>query len=116
MHRRNFIRLAGGGVALATVAGIGGCSSAYPPDAVAAWAGPPEQADLRRWALGYAILAPNSHNRQPWIADLREPDAITLYAMFRNLVPVIIGNIVGGSVLVALVYYVIYIRPARLGK
>jgi formate transporter len=43
-------------------------------------------------------------------------DAITLYAMFRNLVPVIIGNIVGGSVLVALVYYVIYIRPARLGK
>jgi len=43
-------------------------------------------------------------------------DAITLYAMFRNLVPVIIGNIVGGSVLVALVYYVIYIRPAKPGK
>ena len=33
----------------------------------------------------------------------------------RNLVPVIAGNIVGGSVLVALVYYVIYIRPARSG-
>ena len=31
----------------------------------------------------------------------------------RNLVPVIAGNIVGGSVLVALVYYVIYLRPAR---
>ena len=29
----------------------------------------------------------------------------------RNLVPVIAGNIVGGSVLVALVYYVIYRRP-----
>jgi formate transporter len=28
----------------------------------------------------------------------------------RNLVPVIAGNLVGGSVLVALVYYVIYIR------
>lgn len=41
---------------------------------------------------------------------------ISVYAMFRNLVPVIIGNIVGGSVLVALVYYVIYIRPAKLGK
>jgi len=39
-------------------------------------------------------------------------DAITVYAMFRNLVPVIAGNIVGGSVLVALVYYVIYRRPA----
>ena len=29
----------------------------------------------------------------------------------RNIVPVIAGNIVGGSVLVALVYYVIYRRP-----
>ena len=32
----------------------------------------------------------------------------------RNLVPVIAGNIVGGSVLVALVYYVIYIRTPRV--
>jgi len=42
-------------------------------------------------------------------------DAITVYAMFRNLVPVIAGNIVGGSVLVALVYHVIYRRPAAGG-
>jgi formate/nitrite transporter len=34
-------------------------------------------------------------------------------AVLGNLVPVILGNLVGGSVLVALVYYVIYIRPAR---
>jgi formate transporter len=33
--------------------------------------------------------------------------------LVRNLVPVIAGNIVGGSVLVALVYHVIYVRPAR---
>ena len=33
----------------------------------------------------------------------------------RNLAPVIAGNLVGGSVLVALVYYVIYIRPERRG-
>jgi formate transporter len=33
----------------------------------------------------------------------------------RNLAPVIAGNIAGGSVLVALVYYFIYIRPARTG-
>ncbi len=87
MQRRSFIRLAGGGAALAAVAGLGACSSAYPPDTVAAWAGPPEQADLRRWALGYAILAPNSHNRQPWIADLREPDVITLYVDRERLLP-----------------------------
>lgn len=29
----------------------------------------------------------------------------------RNLVPVVLGNLAGGSVLVGLVYYVIYIRP-----
>jgi formate transporter len=33
--------------------------------------------------------------------------------LWRNLVPVIAGNLVGGSVLVALVYYVIYRRRAR---
>jgi len=32
--------------------------------------------------------------------------------MARNLVPVVAGNLVGGSVLVALVYYVIYIRDS----
>ncbi|MFO0516873.1 MAG: formate/nitrite transporter family protein [Betaproteobacteria bacterium] len=40
-------------------------------------------------------------------------EVITLWAMLRNLGPVILGNIAGGSVLVALVYYVIYIRPKR---
>ena len=33
--------------------------------------------------------------------------------MLRNLLPVIAGNIIGGSVLVAMVYWVIYLRPAR---
>ena len=37
---------------------------------------------------------------------------ITLAAMLGNLLPVIAGNIVGGSVLVAAVYWVIYLRPA----
>jgi formate/nitrite transporter FocA (FNT family) len=33
--------------------------------------------------------------------------------LWTNLVPVIAGNLVGGSVLVALVYHVIYCHPAR---
>ena len=33
--------------------------------------------------------------------------------LWTNLVPVIAGNIIGGSVLVALVYYVIYRRPGK---
>ncbi len=39
-------------------------------------------------------------------------DPVGFAGLVRNLVPVIAGNLVGGSVLVALVYYVIY-RPRR---
>jgi formate transporter len=39
-------------------------------------------------------------------------DAITFTGLMHNLLPVIAGNIIGGSVLVALVYHVIYRRPA----
>ena len=41
-------------------------------------------------------------------------DPVQVSGLWRNLAPVIAGNLVGGSVLVALVYYVIYLRPARL--
>ncbi len=39
-------------------------------------------------------------------------DAVTWSGLVSNLVPVTLGNIFGGSVLVALVYYLIYRRPA----
>jgi formate transporter len=39
---------------------------------------------------------------------------VELSWLWSNLVPVIAGNLVGGSVLVALVYYVVYRRPARV--
>ncbi len=37
-------------------------------------------------------------------------DAVAIGNFVANLVPVILGNLVGGSVLVALVYHVIYLR------
>jgi formate transporter len=40
-------------------------------------------------------------------------DTVTWAGLFRNLVPVILGNIIGGSVLVGLVYHVIYRRGAN---
>jgi len=43
-------------------------------------------------------------------------DAITVAGMLGNLAPVIAGNIVGGSVLVALVYWVIYLRGRPPGS
>ncbi len=89
MNRRNFIRIAGGGViASATATSLSGClSSEFPATAVEAWQGPGDEPDARRWALGYAILAPNSHNRQPWLVDLAEPDTITLYVDRERMLP-----------------------------
>ena len=90
MNRRHFIRLTGGGIvaslAVGTLAGCG-LSGEFPVAALEAWQGPGAQTDLRRWALAYAILAPNSHNRQPWIVSLTESDAITLYVDRDRMLP-----------------------------
>jgi formate transporter len=42
-------------------------------------------------------------------------EPVALAGLARNLVPVIAGNLAGGSLLVALVYYVIYLRPGVTG-
>jgi hypothetical protein len=64
-----------------------GCSQALPDEAIAAWNGPGEQADPRRWMLGYAILAPHSHNLQSWLVDLSTPDQIMLRCDPARLLP-----------------------------
>jgi len=48
-----------------------------------------------------------------WMLQAAAGEPVQLAGLARNLVPVIVGNLVGGSVLVALVYYVIYRRPVR---
>lgn len=87
--RRNFITLAGGGVVLAAGAAVG--LTAFPiglPDAAAAWRDPGAgESDVRRKALSYALLAPNPHNMQPWKADLREANVITLSIDRTRLLP-----------------------------
>lgn len=92
MQRRNFIRLVGGGTLAATTLGAAGCadltSGAYPAAAVEAWRGPSAlDVEPRRRALAYAITAPNPHNLQPWLVDLREPNAITVYTDAQRLLP-----------------------------
>jgi len=41
----------------------------------------------RKRALSYAILAPNPHNRQPWLIDLSKQGEIDLYVDTRKLLP-----------------------------
>lgn len=89
MERRTFMKLLGAsGVVIllpSPVVGMGGRQL----EALRPWDGPsdlPESADVRLKLVSYAILAPNAHNKQPWLVDLRG-DGIDLYVDPRRLLP-----------------------------
>lgn len=85
MDRRNFIRLIGGGTVMA--AALSGCAEEA-SKADVAWVSPGSaERDVRRDALAHAILAPNPHNQQPWLARLDGTDAVTLFIDRTRLLP-----------------------------
>lgn len=49
-----------------------------------------------------------------WAAVPVEPLAVSLTGFLRVLLPVTLGNIIGGGVLVALMYWFVYLRPGRV--
>jgi hypothetical protein len=77
----------GGGIVIAATTLSAGCTQQMPAAAVEAWKGPGAEADARRWMIGYAILAPHSHNLQSWLVDLRTPDEILLRCDLDRLLP-----------------------------
>jgi hypothetical protein len=81
MKRRNFLRLTGGGIVLAAGGAGTFIATSTPSRALAPWdqAGSPAYSDPRLHALSYAILAPNPHNRQPWLVALDGETGLTLY-------------------------------------
>ncbi len=85
--RRSFMRLVGGGAVLAATITLPGCSSEVPEAAIRPWRRPDSETDMRRFMLAHALLAPNPHNLQPWIADLREAGRIHLICDGERLLP-----------------------------
>ena len=88
MNRRKFLALSGGGIIVAATANVGTIASRTPTAALAPW----DQAGViydepRKRALSYAILAPNPHNRQPWMVDLSTPDQVVLTVDTNRLLP-----------------------------
>jgi hypothetical protein len=79
MNRRNFLRLTGGGVVLAAAGGGLFAATRTPNDALAPWGLVGGYDDPRKNALSHAILAPNPHNRQPWMIRLDGDDGLTLF-------------------------------------
>jgi hypothetical protein len=58
-----------------------------PASARAAWRDPPKDLEMRHWVLSYALLAPNPHNMQPWLADIATAGEITLHLDPQRLLP-----------------------------
>jgi hypothetical protein len=68
--------------------GAGACSPSNLPDPIAAWRDPGAgEADPRRFALAHAILAPNPHNRQPWLIELIGEDEFIFNVDLDRLLP-----------------------------
>lgn len=91
MQRRQLIRLVGGGVVLSATAGSYRYASRKvfptPEIALAPWREAGRDSDPRLYALSFAILAPNPHNMQPWIADLSTPSEIAISLDESRLLP-----------------------------
>jgi hypothetical protein len=85
--RRTFIKLLGGGIVLSALPALSGCSGAIPSAAIEAWNTAAPKDDVRRFMLSHGLLAPNPHNRQPWIADLSRNNEITLLCDKDRLLP-----------------------------
>ena len=88
MNRRKFLVIAGSAGVIVAAGGVGFVGTRTPRDALVPWknAGSLYSDPMRR-ALSYAILAPNPHNRQPWIVDLKSDTEAVLTCDLGRLLP-----------------------------
>lgn len=80
LSRRKTLALIGGGVIVAAAAPAAGfLATRTPTRAVAPWDTAGNYAEPRLRALSFALLAPNPHNRQPWLVELTGTDSVTIW-------------------------------------
>lgn len=87
LTRRKMMFLVGGGVVLAAAGGFGYAATRMPQTAFRPWDLAGTYTDPRMRALSFALLAPNPHNRQPWLADLSKDGEVTLFAETDRMLP-----------------------------
>lgn len=87
MDRRSLILGAGGALALVAVGGVWRVTR-MPQTAMTPWdLPPPPPTDVRLDALRHAILAPNPHNRQPWLLRLDGNDGVIVTCDLAKRLP-----------------------------
>lgn len=87
LSRRKTLALVGGGVILAAAGAAAYTVTRQPRTALTPWQTAGGYVEIRRKALSFALLAPNPHNRQPWLVDLVGEDQVVLYADLQRLLP-----------------------------
>ncbi|MCX7288368.1 MAG: twin-arginine translocation pathway signal protein [Rhodobacterales bacterium] len=87
LSRRKTLALIGGGVILAATASLGAFATRRPRTAALPWQLAGTETEPHRKALSFALLAPNPHNRQPWLVDLREAGVVTVHVDTQKLLP-----------------------------
>ncbi len=89
VSRRKFLGLVGGGVVVAAgVPATAFLATRTPHKALAPWQNAGDYEDPRLQAMSFALLAPNPHNRQPWLAELVGDDRVILYRDKNRDLPV----------------------------
>ena len=76
--RRNFLKILGGGTIAAAAGATAFAMTRTPTNALAPWDAAAGETDPIRRALAHALLAPNPHNRQPWLVDLSVDGQVTI--------------------------------------
>jgi hypothetical protein len=88
MRRRDLFLFSAGGVLAATGAGSWWAATREPARALAPWhAAELDSRDPRIFAFAHAILAPNAHNRQPWLIRLIGEDRAELRCDLAKRLP-----------------------------
>ena len=87
LSRRKTIALIGGGTILAAAGGVAWEITRPLQTALLPWERAGRYDDPRIRALSWAILAPSSHNMQPWKVDLSATDQVVLYPDLERMLP-----------------------------
>lgn len=89
MNRRKFLKIAGSSAVILAAGGAGFVATRNPTEAQLPWkeVGAGYRDPMGR-SLSCAILAPNPHNRQPWVVDLKSQTEAVLLCDLDRLLPV----------------------------